>query len=233
MWYQLPTMGLRARKKADCDRRILEAAAELFRLEGYDGAKMGAIARHAGVSPGTIYNYHHNKGDLLVAIVAMEVSEVLAAGEKILERPHKDAARAVNQLFAIYLDHSLVYLSKEMWRNAMAISMRQPETPSGRSYNELDQDLAGQVGTLISRLQTGGILRRDTDTTAIGQLLFNNLDRMFMNFVKSETMTLAELTSAVSAQSHAVLDGLKPASKSPLVKARPFVRPARSAWISS
>src|SRR6185312_13342588 len=68
--------GLRERQRADRHRRILEAAASLFRQSGYEGAKMEAIAAEAEVSVGTIYNYYRNKGDILVAIVSMEVNEV-------------------------------------------------------------------------------------------------------------------------------------------------------------
>ncbi|RUU50585.1 TetR/AcrR family transcriptional regulator, partial [Mesorhizobium sp. M7A.T.Ca.TU.009.01.1.1] len=69
--------GLRARQKADRHRRIIEAAAELFREAGYEGAKIEAIAAQAEVSVGTIYNYYENKGDILGAIVSLEVNEVL------------------------------------------------------------------------------------------------------------------------------------------------------------
>jgi AcrR family transcriptional regulator len=53
--------GLRAKHKADRDGRILDAAAELFREAGYEGAKIEAIAAAAEVSVGTIYNYYRNK----------------------------------------------------------------------------------------------------------------------------------------------------------------------------
>jgi len=66
--------GLRAKQKADRHGRILAAASELFRDHGYEQVKMEAIAAAAEVSIGTIYNYYQNKGDLLVAIVAMEVN---------------------------------------------------------------------------------------------------------------------------------------------------------------
>ena len=200
--------GLRQRQKADRDLRILEAAAELFRAVGYDGTKMEAIAQHAGVAAGTIYNYHQNKGDLLVAIVAMEVDEVLAAGQKLILRPHADAALAVNQLFAIYLEHSLVYLSKEMWRHAMAMSIQQPHSPSGRLYGSLDQQLSAQVCALIASLQSAGALRPEVNANAIGQLLFNNMDRMFIGFVKTDSMTLGELKRKIAAQTRALMQGL-------------------------
>ena len=48
--------------------------------------------------------------------------------------PPEDVEKAVGRLFAIYLEHSRVYLSKAMWRDAMAVSTQQPDSPSGRLY---------------------------------------------------------------------------------------------------
>ena len=101
--------GLREKQKADRHDRILAAASALFRDHGYEQVKMEAIAAAAEVSIGTIYNYYQNKGDLLMAIVAMEVNEVLAAGEKVIARPPRSAERAIDTLIGNYIEHSLVY----------------------------------------------------------------------------------------------------------------------------
>lgn len=85
--------GLRAKQKADKTRRILDAAATLFRREGYDNARIEVIAEMAEVSVGTLYNYYQNKGDILVATVAMEVSEVLEGGARIVASPRSMSPR--------------------------------------------------------------------------------------------------------------------------------------------
>jgi AcrR family transcriptional regulator len=192
--------GLRARQKADREQRILSAAAEQFRLFGYERARIEAIAAAAEVSPGTVYNYYENKGDLLVAIVSMEVNEVLNAGTALVADPPGDVEAAVNGLMSIYLDHSLVYLSKEMWRNAMAITTQQPETRFGRAYNQLDVRLAKQVCGLIARLQAGGLVKPAVDADAVGEMLFNNTNMMFTIFVKQDAMSLDSLKAAIARQ---------------------------------
>src|SRR5215510_3261888 len=154
-----PMAGLRAKHKADRNRRIVEASARLFRAQGYDSVKMEAIAASADVSIGTIYNYYKNKGDLLVAIVSMEVHEVLAAGERVIADPPRHAEKAIAKLIANYIEHSLVYLSKEMWRQAMAITTQQPDSPSGVAYGKLDEALAAQTCKLIETLQAQGHVR--------------------------------------------------------------------------
>ncbi len=132
--------GLRERQKADKNRRILQAAAGLFHEVGYDAARLEYIAARVEVSVGTFYNYFENKGDLLLTTVAMEVEEVLAAGETVVVAPPKDVARALSRLIATYFDHSLLYLSKEMWRIAMALSISQPATPFSGVVAELPRE---------------------------------------------------------------------------------------------
>ncbi|MGE0005066.1 MAG: TetR/AcrR family transcriptional regulator [Parvibaculaceae bacterium] len=200
--------GLRARQKADRHRRILQAASELFRKSGYEGAKIEAIAAMAEVSIGTIYNYYQNKGDLLVAIVAMEVNEVLNAGSRVIGRPPPQVAKAVDRLVTGYIEHSLVYLSKEMWRQAMAISTRQPESPSGRTYSDLDRALTDQTCALFARLQELGHVRRGVDARSVGEMIFNNTNMMFILFVKDEGMTIAELRAAIRRQNRPLLEAV-------------------------
>ena len=50
-------------------RQILDGACKVFLDLGFDGASMGAIARAAGVSKGTLYVYFADKCRLLEAIV--------------------------------------------------------------------------------------------------------------------------------------------------------------------
>ncbi|MBA4095475.1 MAG: TetR family transcriptional regulator [Rhodospirillum sp.] len=200
--------GLRAKNKADRHQRIVEAAARLFRTQGYDTVKMEAIAAAAEVSIGTIYNYYKNKGDLLVAIVSMEVHEVLAAGERVIADPPRHAEKAVAKLIANYIEHALVYLSKEMWRQAMAITTQQPDSPSGVAYNELDEALARQTAKLIRKLQTLGLMQVGVDAQAIGEMIFNNTNMMFTIFVKQEAMSVATLLARIRRQNRTLVQAI-------------------------
>lgn len=60
------------RKKRLTEQRtgqILDAALAVFSLRGYDRATVPDIAREAGVSVGTIYNYFPGKRDILTALM--------------------------------------------------------------------------------------------------------------------------------------------------------------------
>ena len=197
--------GLRAKHRADRNSRIVEAAANLFREAGYDGTKIEAIAAEAMVSIGTIYNYYQNKGDILVAIVSMEVNEVLQAGQRIIQKPPRNAAKAIDALIGTYIDHSLVYLSKEMWRQAMATSTQQPESPFGKTYAALDRALADQTCALIVKLQELHLVREDVDVRGCGEMIFNNMNMMFIEFVKRDETTIKDLRAAICRQNQTLL----------------------------
>lgn len=200
--------GLREKHRADRHCRILEAATALFREAGYEGAKIEAIAAQAEVSVGTIYNYYQNKGDILVAIVSMEVNEVLNAGHGVVASPPANVGDAIDTLVGIYIEHSLIYLSKEMWRQAMAISTQQPESPFGRTYAALDRALTDQVCALIDRLRALALISKDTDGRAVGELIFNNMNMMFIDFVKREEATISELRAALRRQNRVLVDAI-------------------------
>src|SRR5947209_7711004 len=73
--------------------RIVGAAVELARTQGYAGCTVGAVAARAGVASGTVYNHFAGKSDLLAevfrAVVGREVDAVrdaAAAGGTAVER---------------------------------------------------------------------------------------------------------------------------------------------------
>ncbi|MFU8824550.1 TetR/AcrR family transcriptional regulator [Yoonia sp.] len=196
--------GLREKQKADRERRILQAAVTKFRADGYRAVRIEDLAEIAEVSVGTVYNYYQTKGDILIACVAMEVEEVLAAGQTIVNDPPRGVSAALLTLIFSYYDHSLEYLSKEMWRTAMALAIEAPGTPNGRRYFELDQRLAAQVTALVTILQARGSVQPELDAGAIGQVLFNNLNQMFLEFVRDDAMTLKALRDQVAAQTRPI-----------------------------
>jgi TetR/AcrR family transcriptional regulator, cholesterol catabolism regulator len=62
------SLGRRERKKLAVERRIREAALELFREKGYEAATVEEIAERADVAKGTFFNYFPRKDTLLEAL---------------------------------------------------------------------------------------------------------------------------------------------------------------------
>lgn len=61
-------------------RQIMQGAGDVFLAQGFDAASMGAIARQAGVSKGTLYVYFKSKEELFESIVeeqcALQAKEI-------------------------------------------------------------------------------------------------------------------------------------------------------------
>jgi hypothetical protein len=128
----------------------------------------------------------------------------------VVASPPADVGRALSRLIATYFDHSLVYLNKEMWRTAMALSIQQPTAPFSRRYTELDNRLRDQVCALVARLQDRGKARRDVDARAVGEVIFNNLNLMFTEFAKDDAMPVQALKDLVARQNAPIADLLRP-----------------------
>ncbi|MFF9058365.1 TetR/AcrR family transcriptional regulator [Streptomyces sp. NPDC014882] len=106
------------RRQARGERRIaqlLEAAASVFCTTGYTAASTNAIAREAGVSPGTLYQFFPNKeaiaielGDRLMHEMRDAYGEALAPVDPAT--PLEEAVRAaVDRFIAFNCDHPVFF----------------------------------------------------------------------------------------------------------------------------
>jgi AcrR family transcriptional regulator len=201
--------GLRERQKADRHRDILKAAGMLFRRQGFAATSIEEIAEQAGLSAGTVYNYFASKGDLLLALVALDGAEVRAAGARLVARPPADPIAAVSALLEGYVDHSLVHLDKRMWRQMMGMALSFAETPLGAGYRSLDRKLSAQVVALCRALQQRGDLPPDISSEDAGQVLFYVCNSLFVEFVADDAMPLSSLKKRMSREVKLVFRGLR------------------------
>ncbi|WP_193047252.1 TetR/AcrR family transcriptional regulator [Mycolicibacterium baixiangningiae] len=56
--------------------RILDAAARILVVSGYDGASTHRIAAEAGISPGSLYQYFANKDTIVAATVERMIEQI-------------------------------------------------------------------------------------------------------------------------------------------------------------
>ena len=80
-------MGIRERKKASTRRALVDAAAQLFAERGVEATTMDDIARAAGLSRTSVFNYFGYKEMILCEIGARYVQEVAGPALQDLDRP--------------------------------------------------------------------------------------------------------------------------------------------------
>jgi AcrR family transcriptional regulator len=65
--------GLRERKRAETEQRLLDAATELFVRDGYAATTLTAVAEHAGLAARTVYVHFPTKADLLRRCIGVAI----------------------------------------------------------------------------------------------------------------------------------------------------------------
>ncbi|MPY36281.1 TetR/AcrR family transcriptional regulator [Streptomyces adustus] len=115
---QATEQGQPRRRQARGERRIvqlLEAAASVFCTTGYTAASTNAIAREAGVSPGTLYQFFPNKEAIAIELgdrLMHEMRETYGAALAPVDptTPLEDAVgAAVDRFIAFNCDHPVFF----------------------------------------------------------------------------------------------------------------------------
>jgi len=140
------------RRQARGERRIaqlLEAAATVFTTTGYTAASTNAIAREAGVSPGTLYQFFPNKeaiaielGDRLMHEMRETYGEALAPVDPAT--PLEEAVgAAVDRFIAFNCDHPVFFAL-----------MHGPDIPGriAEEHDALHATLVSRIEALLSSL---------------------------------------------------------------------------------
>jgi AcrR family transcriptional regulator len=139
--------------RADAHRnrvRLLAAARELFAAHGLD-VPMADIARHAGVSNGTLYNRFPSRGDLVEAVFLDRLETLVALAATAL------AGTDPWDGFVSYLTGACELQAADRGFNQVA-AHGMPDTAAVR---ELRQAGLVAVTEIMSRAQRAGDLRSD------------------------------------------------------------------------
>lgn len=115
---------------------ILEASAHILERHGFEGFNTNAVARRAGVSVGSFYQYFANKDALLSALIQRETAPLLTAAVDVRDRPtFREALHA-------YIEASMRH---QMGRPRLAMLI---------DFAELREAFRSQVAGTRSQLKT-------------------------------------------------------------------------------
>jgi AcrR family transcriptional regulator len=134
------------RRQARGERRItqlLEAAASVFCTTGYTAASTNAIAREAGVSPGTLYQYFPNKEAIAVELGSRLLERWRASHGTALANADQDLP--LDQLLNSILDPLFTFNYENP---AFAVLIHGPDAP-GR----IAEEFATVHGELLGRIE--------------------------------------------------------------------------------
>ncbi|MEV1010481.1 helix-turn-helix domain-containing protein [Streptomyces sp. NPDC049881] len=149
------------RRRADAQRNhdlLVAAARDVFRDQGVD-APLDDIARRAGVGNATMYRHFPTRRDLIVAVYAGEVAELLARAEEL------QAGEAPGDALFGWL---LEFIAHVAAKRELALSI--PDDPAGQRSALFDQwhrSMRAAASALLASAQATGAVRRDLDTAEL------------------------------------------------------------------
>jgi AcrR family transcriptional regulator len=92
----------RQAQKATTHRRVLDAAKDLFQSTGYDAATIRAIAQHAGVSVGSVFNAFSSKSAILSAVMQERLAVLHQELQRVLPHLRGSTLDRLRSIFAIH-----------------------------------------------------------------------------------------------------------------------------------
>ncbi|OGO78550.1 MAG: hypothetical protein A2Y23_13240 [Clostridiales bacterium GWB2_37_7] len=78
------------KKRSETQQRILDAAINLFAIQGYHGTSTAQIAKAAKVAEGTIFKYYKTKKELLRSVLGYIIKELVPT---IMQLPFEEILR--------------------------------------------------------------------------------------------------------------------------------------------
>ncbi|MCD6681047.1 MAG: TetR/AcrR family transcriptional regulator [Burkholderiaceae bacterium] len=101
---QFPAERRWARRKDARPGELLDAALDLFVDRGFAATRLEDVARHAGVSKGTLYLYYANKQELLEAVVRANLIPLIDAFAGEIRASGAPCAEQLRLFFAKWWD---------------------------------------------------------------------------------------------------------------------------------
>ena len=151
--------------RADAQRnreRLIEAAREVFREQGYD-ASLDEVAKRAGVGAGTLYRHFPSRDVLMDAILQSWVDRVNDAVDKVLV--HEGAPR---DLLLSWFETYVGLISMHKGGPAKITSAMGDETSP---IVTKCQTLKAATQRVVDRLEEEHALRDDVDSLQISRLV--------------------------------------------------------------
>jgi AcrR family transcriptional regulator len=158
-------------------QEILEAAETVFARRGYAQTTMEEVAREAGVSKGSLYNYFRSKKDLFSCLCQAELAEDFQQVEVVVAQgiPASEKLEWLLNEWFLKLDGYLRMgvLVLEFWATA-ARGAGEGEMASilGGAYDQWRKQLVA----IVSQGVEAGEFRRDVDPAVAAGLIMSVID---------------------------------------------------------
>ena len=182
----MPAVGARARasdaparttgsKSARTRQRILDAAAHVFREQGYANARLSDIAALAGIQTGSLYYHFASREELVAEILRLGVETAWADVRRAIAAL-PDGSTPLERLAAAVRAHTLAVLDIGDYASAQARIGGQVPADIRRAHQEDVRAYGAYWTDLFVTARDEGYLRGDLDMTVVRLLTLGGLN---------------------------------------------------------
>jgi TetR/AcrR family transcriptional regulator, fatty acid metabolism regulator protein len=155
-------------------RMILNAAKQVFAMEGFYNSKVSEIAREAHVADGTIYLYFKNKDDILISLFEEELTRIIKTVKTELENIDDPRLKLIkfcdNHLTIVEADRALAEVIQVELRQSNKF-MREYKNKHFLAYLNIIADIVAQG-------QQQGVFRDELKPELCARIIFGSLDEL-------------------------------------------------------
>jgi TetR/AcrR family transcriptional regulator, fatty acid metabolism regulator protein len=155
-------------------RMILNAAKQVFAMEGFYNSKVSEIAREAHVADGTIYLYFKNKDDILISLFEEELIRIIKTVKTELETIEDPRLKLIkfcdNHLTIVEADRALAEVIQVELRQSNKF-MREYKNKHFLAYLNIIADIVAQG-------QQQGVFRDELKPELCARIIFGSLDEL-------------------------------------------------------
>ncbi len=196
--------GIRAKKKKETRRAILQAAIHLFGEKGYDRTSIEDLAREAGVGKGTIYGYFQDKSEIFLAFCEEEIDYTFSE----LNQRSDPAAPLPERLMTLFMSQFRFITENREFGRHLIREMAFPRTAVSEKSREIDARYLAAVGLILEEGHRRGELRDGFDPFLAAvhfyALYLVALSGWYTGYVNTESEVAASLRTLFTQ----ALDGL-------------------------
>jgi AcrR family transcriptional regulator len=186
--------------------RVMEAARELFDTQGYQGTTIREIARHAGVSVGSVFTTFASKYEVLSQVMQDRLDSLYAELDRVIPHLRGGTADRLRTMFAIHFAFEVRHKRLFLAYIAAAFDWTLPPTsvPMGRN-----QRLQAIIGDCLA----AGVEQGDVDAGVDHQEVIDLLMAAYIwayRLAAWHDADAAEMTAVMDRQIGLICEGFRP-----------------------
>lgn len=166
-------------------RRVVEAALEVFAEKGFAGASTSEIAKRAGVAEGTIFRHYKTKKDLLIGVVAPFFLRAFAPALMkevfdVIDEEHESFEAFVRALYTNRLE-----FVKKHERRVRVVAQELPFHPEVRALVEeqVVSSVMPRIARVVARFQERGEVVAVDPASVVRVLMSTMISYLTLRFV--------------------------------------------------